>query len=88
MTLSTPESDRYGYDTTYLRGRIIGALGGMAAEQEVFGIVTTGSEHDLEMFRLTDDVEEAVEVMVEARRHRQSSAPGGGETQEITISPE
>jgi cell division protease FtsH len=49
VTLSTPESDRYGYDARYLRGRIIGALGGMAAEQEMFGIVTTGSEHDLEM---------------------------------------
>jgi cell division protease FtsH len=49
VTLSTPESDRYGYDATYLRGRIIGALGGMAAEQEVFNLVTTGSESDLEM---------------------------------------
>ena len=49
VTLSTPESDRYGYDANYLRGRIIGALGGMAAEQEVFGVVTTGAESDLEM---------------------------------------
>ena len=48
VTLSTPEADRYGYDANYLRGRIIGALGGMAAEQEVFGIVTTGAESDLE----------------------------------------
>jgi cell division protease FtsH len=48
VTLSTPETDRYGYDTNYLRGRIIGALGGMAAEQEVFNIVTTGAESDLE----------------------------------------
>jgi cell division protease FtsH len=49
VTLSTPESDRYGYDANYLRGRIIGALGGMAAEQEVFGVVTTGAENDLEI---------------------------------------
>ncbi|MFB3855081.1 MAG: ATP-dependent zinc metalloprotease FtsH [Vicinamibacterales bacterium] len=49
VTLSTPETDRYGYDAVYLRGRIIGALGGMAAEQEVFGVVTTGAESDLEM---------------------------------------
>jgi cell division protease FtsH len=49
VTLSTPESDRYGYDVKYLRGRIIGALGGMAAEQEVFDIVTTGAESDLEI---------------------------------------
>lgn len=48
VTLSTPEQDRYGYDAKYLRGRIIGALGGMAAEQEVFGVVTTGAESDLE----------------------------------------
>jgi cell division protease FtsH len=48
VTLSTPESDRYGYDANYLRGRIIGALGGMAAEQEVFNVITTGSESDLE----------------------------------------
>jgi cell division protease FtsH len=49
VTLSTPEADRYGYDANYLRGRIIGALGGMAAEQEVFNVVTTGAENDLEM---------------------------------------
>jgi cell division protease FtsH len=48
VTLSTPESDRYGYDADYLRGKIIGALGGMAAEQEVFSLITTGSESDLE----------------------------------------
>ena len=49
VTLSTPESDRYGYDEGYLRGRIIGALGGMAAEETVFRIVTTGAENDLEV---------------------------------------
>jgi cell division protease FtsH len=49
VTLSTPEADRYGYDANYLRGRIVGALGGMAAEHEVFDVVTTGSESDLEM---------------------------------------
>ncbi|ODS58187.1 MAG: cell division protein FtsH [Acidobacteria bacterium SCN 69-37] len=48
VTLSTPDTDRYGYDAAYLRGRIIGALGGMAAEQEVFDVVTTGAEADLE----------------------------------------
>ncbi|MEZ0341572.1 ATP-dependent zinc metalloprotease FtsH [Mycobacterium sp. pV006] len=48
VTLSTPEEDRYGYTAEYLRGRIIGALGGMAAEEEVFGVVTTGAESDLE----------------------------------------
>lgn len=48
VTLSTPESDRYGYDEAYLRGRIIGALGGMAAEEVVFGVITTGAENDLQ----------------------------------------
>ncbi|GGV79501.1 ATP-dependent zinc metalloprotease FtsH [Streptomyces thermoviolaceus] len=48
VTLSTPESDKYAYTEEYLRGRIIGALGGMAAEHVVYGIVTTGSENDLE----------------------------------------
>ena len=49
VTLSTPETDRYGYDAHYLRGRIVGALGGMAAEQEVYGVITSGAESDLEM---------------------------------------
>jgi cell division protease FtsH len=49
VTLSTPEADRYGYDANYLRGRIIGALGGMAAEREIFDVVTTGAENDLEI---------------------------------------
>jgi cell division protease FtsH len=48
VTLSTPEQDRYGYDAAYLKGRMVGALGGMAAEQIVFGVVTTGSESDLQ----------------------------------------
>ncbi len=49
VTLSTPETDRYGYDERYLRGRIIGALGGMAAEREVFDVVSSGAENDLEI---------------------------------------
>ncbi|MFJ5849838.1 ATP-dependent zinc metalloprotease FtsH [Streptomyces sp. NPDC092903] len=48
VTLSTPDADKYAYTEEYLRGRIIGALGGMAAEQVVFGVVTTGAESDLE----------------------------------------
>ncbi|MFG2644669.1 ATP-dependent zinc metalloprotease FtsH [Streptomyces sp. NPDC048370] len=48
VTLSTPDADRYAYTEEYLRGRIIGALGGMAAEQVVFGVITTGAESDLE----------------------------------------
>ena len=48
VTFQSPESDRYGYDKKYLRGRIIGALGGRAAEQIIYGDVTTGAESDLE----------------------------------------
>lgn len=33
VTLSTPEMDRYGYNADYLRGRIIGALGGVCPRQ-------------------------------------------------------
>lgn len=47
VTLSTPDTDRYGYDEQYLRGRIVGALGGMAAEAVVYGVITTGAESDL-----------------------------------------
>lgn len=48
VTLSTPDADKYAYTEDYLRGRIIGALGGMAAEQVVYGVITTGAENDLE----------------------------------------
>ncbi|MFF3451802.1 ATP-dependent zinc metalloprotease FtsH [Streptomyces sp. NPDC002667] len=48
VTLSTPDADRYAYTEEYLRGRIIGALGGMAAEHVVYDVITTGSENDLE----------------------------------------
>ncbi|WP_251055115.1 ATP-dependent zinc metalloprotease FtsH [Streptomyces sp. ISL-66] len=48
VTLSTPDADRYAYTEEYLRGRIIGALGGMAAEEVVYQVITTGAENDLE----------------------------------------
>ncbi|MFE2284820.1 ATP-dependent zinc metalloprotease FtsH [Streptomyces sp. NPDC059443] len=48
VTLSTPDADRYAYTEPYLRGRIIGALGGMAAEHVVYDVITTGAENDLE----------------------------------------
>jgi cell division protease FtsH len=47
VTLSTPDTDKYGYDEEYLRGRIVGAMGGMAAESVVFGVTTTGADSDL-----------------------------------------
>jgi len=48
VTFQSPVADRYGYAASYLRGRITGALGGRAAEQLVYGDVTTGAESDLE----------------------------------------
>ncbi len=48
VTFQSPESDRYGYSASYLIGRIAGALGGRAAEQLVYGEVSTGAESDLE----------------------------------------
>jgi cell division protease FtsH len=48
VTMQSPESDRYGYDQRYLRGRIVGALGGRAAEELIYDDVTTGAESDLE----------------------------------------
>ncbi|MGO8724532.1 MAG: ATP-dependent zinc metalloprotease FtsH, partial [Acidimicrobiales bacterium] len=48
VTFQAPETDRYGYSAEYLRGRITGALGGRAAEEVVYGDVTTGAENDLE----------------------------------------
>jgi cell division protease FtsH len=48
VTLATPQQDRYGYDAAYLKGRMIGALGGLAAEDLVFGVISTGAERDLE----------------------------------------
>jgi cell division protease FtsH len=47
VTFQSPDADRYAYDRNYLEGRIVGALGGRAAEDIVFGTVTTGAENDL-----------------------------------------
>jgi cell division protease FtsH len=48
-TFQTAERDRYGFDSAYLRTRIVVALGGRAAEEVVYGDVTTGAEADLEV---------------------------------------
>jgi cell division protease FtsH len=48
VTFQAPAGDRYGYSAMYLRGRIIGALGGRAAEEIVYADVTTGAESDLD----------------------------------------
>ena len=47
-TYQLPVDDRTSYAEDYLRARITGALGGRAAEQLVYGVVTTGAENDLQ----------------------------------------
>lgn len=48
VTLQSPMDDRLNYPEDYLRARITSALGGRAAEQLVYGVVTTGAENDLQ----------------------------------------
>ncbi len=48
VTLSSPEEDRHGYDEEYLLTLIKVALGGRAAEDLVYGKLTTGAESDLQ----------------------------------------
>jgi cell division protease FtsH len=48
VTLQSPIDDRFNYGEDYLRARMVGALGGRAAERLVYGIVTTGAENDLQ----------------------------------------
>jgi cell division protease FtsH len=48
VTFQSPDADRYGLGERYLRGRLVGLLGGRAAEQLIFGETTTGAESDLE----------------------------------------
>jgi cell division protease FtsH len=48
VTYQRPEDDRYNYPEGYLRGRIIGILGGRSAEEIVYGTRTTGAENDIE----------------------------------------
>jgi cell division protease FtsH len=47
VTLQSPDADKYSYSTEYLRGKIIGMLGGRAAEEVIFGSVSTGAENDM-----------------------------------------
>ncbi len=47
VTYQRPDSDRYNYPESYLKARIIGMLGGRAAEEIVYGERTTGAENDI-----------------------------------------
>jgi cell division protease FtsH len=48
VTYQRPDADRYNYPEAYLRARIVGMLGGRAAEEVVYGTKTTGAENDIE----------------------------------------
>ena len=48
VTYQRPQTDRYNYPEAYLRARIVGMLGGRAAEEIVYRTRTTGAESDIE----------------------------------------
>ena len=48
VTYQRPENDRYNFPEDYLRARIVGMLGGRAAEEIVYRTKTTGAENDIE----------------------------------------
>jgi cell division protease FtsH len=48
VTYQRPDADRYNFPESYLRAKIIGILGGRAAEEVVYGTRTTGAENDIE----------------------------------------
>ena len=48
VTYQRPEDDRHNYSEEYLRARIVGAMGGRAAEEVVYGGRTTGAENDMQ----------------------------------------
>src|SRR6201994_3863565 len=48
VTLSTPDADRVSYSREELEAKIKVALGGRAAEEVVFGKITTGAESDIQ----------------------------------------
>jgi cell division protease FtsH len=52
VTYQRPDSDRYNFPEAYLRARIVGMLGGRAAEEIVFGTRTTGAQNDIEQATL------------------------------------
>jgi uncharacterized protein (TIGR00730 family) len=46
------------------------------------------SERDLDMIRVTDDVDEAVKLMIDSQNRRRSAAPGGGESPDTPHRPD
>jgi cell division protease FtsH len=48
VTFSAPDADRFNFDQRHLLAQIKVALGGRAAEEVVFGDLTTGAESDIQ----------------------------------------
>jgi len=48
VTIQRPVDERFNYGEDYVRARIVGALGGRAAEQLVYSTVSTGAASDLQ----------------------------------------
>jgi cell division protease FtsH len=48
VTYQRPRDDRHNYEEAYLQARLMGAMGGRAAEEAVYGSRTTGAENDME----------------------------------------
>lgn len=48
VTYQQPAEDRYNYTDRFLKGRIMGMLGGRVAEEIAYGDRTTGAENDIE----------------------------------------
>ena len=93
MTFSAPDVDRFSYSELELRAKIKVALGGRAAEEVVFGDITTGAESDIQ--QLTQTARQMVErlgmspaigtvTVIPADRQGQFAAPEvSPETQEL-----
>ncbi|HYU20409.1 MAG TPA: ATP-dependent zinc metalloprotease FtsH [Chloroflexota bacterium] len=58
VTYQRPQDDRHNYHEGYLRARTVGAMGGRAAEEVVYGTRTTGAENDMQ--QATDLVRQMV----------------------------
>jgi cell division protease FtsH len=58
VTYQQPEEDRHSYSEDQIHARIVGAMGGRAAEELVYGSRTTGAESDMQ--QVTDLVRKMV----------------------------
>jgi cell division protease FtsH len=92
VTLSTPDDDQVSYTLEDLIGKIKVAVGGRAAEEIVYGTITTGAESDIQQATLIArqmvgrwGMSEAVGLVTVSRPSAESSWwPPSGDTSEST----